>query len=262
VGKLALVLSGGGARGAFQAGALIEVLSYFERTGRRINILSGTSVGALNGLAIAQANTLAAARAEIESQWKNLANEDIYQIRGWEIFGLILKFATTRMDRWPNVPGVDSLFDNTPLYKRYVQSYLNMDLIRARNTVDEFFVSLCSLSTGEAYHRSITSEPDERKAREYIMASTITTVAYPPVRTVVDDPEIPSHLRNIPQYYADGGISNKTPLKAILSSTPIRVIRTKPSIASGGSFRMSSRSSCARHSSCCPTSTSCGTLRQ
>jgi predicted acylesterase/phospholipase RssA len=232
VSKLALVLSGGGARGAFQAGALIEVLSYFEQTGRRINILSGTSVGALNGMAIAQASTLAAARTEIERQWSTLTNKEIYQVRGWEIFGLMLKFATTRMDLWPTVPGVDSLFDNTPLYKRFVESYLKMEVIRARPTVDDFFVSLCSLNTGEAYHKSITNEPDEEKARDYIMASTITTVAYPPVRTVLEDPEIPPHLRGIPQFYADGGISNKTPLKAIFHAGDIEelyVINTYPS---------------------------------
>lgn len=231
MGKLALVLSGGGARGAFQAGALVELLSYFERTGRRINILSGTSVGALNGMGVAQANSLAAARAEIESQWRTVTNDEIYQIRGWEIFGLMLKFGTTRMDLWPTIKGVDSLFDNTPLYKRYVDSYLRMDLIRARHTVDDFFVSLCSLNTGETYHKSITTEPDEQKAKDYIMASTITTVAYPPVKTIVGDDEIPMHLRDIPQYYADGGISNKTPLKAIFHAGDIKelyVINTYP----------------------------------
>ncbi len=232
MGKLAVVLSGGGARGAFQAGAIVELLSYFERTGKRINILSGTSVGALTGMAIAQSPTMAAARAEIESQWKTLTNDEIYQVRGWEIFGLILKFATTRMDTWPTVSGVESLFDNTPLYNRYVGNYLNMDMIRARHTVDEFFVSLCSLNTGASYHKSISSEPDEEKAKDYIMASTITTVAYPPVRTIVDDPEIPPHLRAIPQLYADGGISNKTPLKAIFHAGDVEelyVVNTYPS---------------------------------
>jgi predicted acylesterase/phospholipase RssA len=232
VGKLALVLSGGGARGAFQAGALVELLSYLERNGKRINILSGTSVGALNGMALAQAPTLAAARAEVESQWKTLTNDEIYQIRGWEIFGLLLKFATTRMDRWPTVPAVDSLFDNTPLYKKFVANYLDLDKIRARQTVDEFFVSLCSLNTGEAYHKSITDEQNKTKAMEYIMASTITTVAYAPVKAVVDDPEIPDHLKDIPQLYADGGISNKTPLKAIFHAGDVEelyVINTYPS---------------------------------
>jgi NTE family protein len=232
VGKLALVLSGGGARGAFQAGALVVLLEYFERNGKRINILSGTSVGALNGMVIAQAPTLEAARGEIEQQWKRLRNKDVYKIRAWEIIKLILKFSTMRMDHWVTAGGVDSLFDNSPLYRRYVDGYLDLDKIRARATVDEFFVSLSSLNTGEAYMKSITRETDVLKAHEYIMASTITTVAYPPVRTIVHDPEIPLALASVPQLYADGGISNKTPLKAVLHTGDISelyVVNTYPS---------------------------------
>jgi predicted patatin/cPLA2 family phospholipase len=98
--------------------------------------------------------------------------------------------------------------------------------------VDEFYVSLCSLNTGEAYLKSLTAETDVRRAREYLMASTITTVAYPPVRAVVDDPGVPEHLRLVPQLYADGGISNKTPLKAIFHAGDISelfVVNTYPS---------------------------------
>lgn len=227
-----MVLSGGGARGAFQAGALVELLEYFERTGKRINVLSGTSVGALNGMSIAQEPTLAAARAEIENQWKHLTNDDIYKIRGWEIFGLILKFATTRMDLWPTVPGVDSLFDNRSLYKKYVEGYFRPEGIWARATVDQFYVSLSSLNTGAAYLKSITDERDVTRAKQYIMASTITTVAYPPVKMMMDDPDIPEPLASIPQLYADGGISNKTPLKHILKVggiSELYVVNTYPS---------------------------------
>lgn len=231
-GRLALVLSGGGARGAFQAGVLVELLDYFDRTGRRINILSGTSVGALNGMSIAQSPNLAAARDEVEYWWRRLTNDDVYQIRGWEIFGLMLKFATTRMDKWPSVPGVDSLFDNTPLYKTFIQNYFKPEMVWQRNTVDEFYVSLSSLNTGEAYVKSITDEQNVQKAMEYIMASTITTVAYPPVKTIVEDPELPPHLATVPQLYADGGISNKTPLKSVLKLGRIAelfVVNTYPS---------------------------------
>lgn len=231
-GKLALILSGGGARGAFQAGALVELLEYFDRTGKRINILAGTSVGALNGMCIAQSPSLKEARDEIEQQWRRLTNDDVYKIRGWELFGLFLKFATTGMDRWPSIPGPDSLFDNTPLYNRFIRNYFNHDAVRSRGTVDDFYVSLCSLNTGEAYLKSITTESDVEKARQYIMASTITTVAYPPVRTTTEDPAIPPGLRDVPQLYADGGISNKTPLKPILKSgniSELYVVNTYPS---------------------------------
>ncbi len=235
MGKIAVVLSGGGARGAFQAGALVELLGYFEKTGKRINILSGTSVGALNGMSVAQAADLRGAALDIEQQWKHLTNPDVYKIRGWEIFGLILKFATTRMDRWPLVSGTDSLFDNTPLYDKYIKGYFRHDLVKARRTVDEFYVSLSSLNTGAAYVRSITDEPDTNKAMEYIMASTITTVAYSPVRTIVDDPRIPPSLRGVRQLYADGGISNKTPLKSVLhlgGVSELYVVNTYPSYPS------------------------------
>lgn len=231
MGKLALVLSGGGARGAFQAGALVELLAYFERTNRRINILSGTSVGALNGMSIAQAPSLADARREIEYHWKRISNDDIYKVRGWGIFALFLRFAVHRLERWPSLKGVDSIFDNTPLYTKYVENYLDLDAIRSRRTVDDFFVSLTSLNTGAAYLQCLTTEPDREKAKEYIMASTITTVAYPPVRTVVMDPDIPEHLQDTPQLYADGGISNKTPLKTILQTGDISelyVVNTYP----------------------------------
>ena len=230
--RLALILSGGGARGAFQAGALVELLGWLEQRGKRIHILSGTSVGALNGMSIAQAESLGAAALEIERQWKVLTNPDIYQVRGWEIFGLLLKFATTRMDRWPFLSGVDSLFDNTPLYDRYVKNYFRHDMVKARRTVDQFYVSLSSLNTGAAYLRSITDEPDTETAMRYIMASTITTVAYPPVKMVLDDPLLPASVRGVPQYYADGGISNKTPLRSILSAgapDEMFVVNTYPS---------------------------------
>jgi hypothetical protein len=53
----------------------------------------------------------------------------------------MLKFAMTSMDRWASVPGVDSLFDNSPLYRKYAEEYLRPDLIRQRRTVDQFYVS-------------------------------------------------------------------------------------------------------------------------
>jgi NTE family protein len=232
VGQLALILSGGGARGAFQAGALVELLNYFHRAGKRINLLSGTSVGALNGMSIAQAPDLPAAAAEIERQWKKLTNPDVYKIRGWEIVGLMMKFATTPMDRWPSVRGVDSIFDNTPLYETYVKDYFRHDLVKARRTVDEFFVNLSSLNTGAAYVASITREESTERAMKFIMASTITTVAYPPVEMVFNDVRLPASVRHLPQKYADGGISNKTPLSSVLHLSGVNevyVVNTYPS---------------------------------
>jgi NTE family protein len=46
--RVALVLAGGGARGAYEAGALSMLLPVLEQRGERPRIMIGTSVGALN----------------------------------------------------------------------------------------------------------------------------------------------------------------------------------------------------------------------
>ena len=47
-GGVALVLAGGGARGAYEIGALSVLLPALERRGERVEVLVGTSVGAIN----------------------------------------------------------------------------------------------------------------------------------------------------------------------------------------------------------------------
>jgi NTE family protein len=46
--KVGLVLAGGGARGAYEAGALSVLLPALEARGERPGVLLGTSVGAVN----------------------------------------------------------------------------------------------------------------------------------------------------------------------------------------------------------------------
>src|SRR3954447_18989266 len=45
---IALVLAGGGARGAYEVGALSVLLPALEERGERVSLVLGTSVGALN----------------------------------------------------------------------------------------------------------------------------------------------------------------------------------------------------------------------
>ena len=47
--EVGLVLAGGGARGAYEAGALATLLPYLEQRGERPGVVLGTSIGALNG---------------------------------------------------------------------------------------------------------------------------------------------------------------------------------------------------------------------
>src|SRR4051794_23102151 len=61
--KIALVLAGGGARGAYEAGALTVLLPELERRGQRPTLVFGTSVGALNAAFVAATAHLPAGEA-------------------------------------------------------------------------------------------------------------------------------------------------------------------------------------------------------
>lgn len=74
--KRGLVLSGGGAKGAFQAG----VLSALCRNGIQFDFIVGTSVGALNAAAMAFAGI-----DELVSIWSRIRKSDVFLDQWWKL---------------------------------------------------------------------------------------------------------------------------------------------------------------------------------
>src|SRR4051795_5559397 len=83
---LALVLSGGGARGAYEVGVLRYVLGKLApRLGdfARPRIFSGTSVGAINACALAAHHDVRDfAIGQLAEKWQELGLDQIFR-RGW-----------------------------------------------------------------------------------------------------------------------------------------------------------------------------------
>lgn len=172
----ALVLSGGGSRGAYQIGALRRLLVE-ER--RDYEILAGVSVGALNAgfLAHASAGKLAERFVDLDRLWSGLDTPRIYKKRpGGEAAGL-----------WAL-----SIFDSSPLVD-LVLGVCNAEAIRASGR--KLRVGAVNLETGE--YRSAT-ESDPRIAW-WILASSSFPVFFLPIK--IDG-----------QLWTDGGVRNVTPI--------------------------------------------------
>lgn len=107
--QIALVLSGGGAKGAFQVGAL-EV--FFDQD-YEFDVISGVSVGALNGAMIATRQF-----SELQQLWQSIRKSDI--LRSRPIAGVIKQFVLYKMGISSPPRGVH---DHKPL-KRLLSSYL------------------------------------------------------------------------------------------------------------------------------------------
>lgn len=76
--KRALVLSGGGGRGAYHLG----VLTYLEKVGWRPDILVGTSIGAVNAATLGSGIPLSGLR----ERWLDLRTGDVQKMRADDVF--------------------------------------------------------------------------------------------------------------------------------------------------------------------------------
>ncbi|MDR1137334.1 MAG: patatin-like phospholipase family protein, partial [Synergistaceae bacterium] len=69
--SIGLVLSGGGAKGAYQAG-IVKALAEMNVP---ISAISGASIGALNGAVAAASESLSDAALRLEKLWKAIADD-------------------------------------------------------------------------------------------------------------------------------------------------------------------------------------------
>ena len=113
---LALVLSGGGARGAYEAGVLRYALGKLTpRQGSSAvpRIFCGTSVGAINACALAARARLPDLGVRLLAErWESLLLEDVFQL-GWGDLAAIARWLLGKV----GPDGIASLLDARPLAK-------------------------------------------------------------------------------------------------------------------------------------------------
>jgi NTE family protein len=149
--KIALVLSGGGAKGAFQCGA--EKYAR-EVKGYKWDIIAGVSVGALNGAMLAMEKY-----ERLFEVWNTISDAQVYT-GGFNIWsGIKLLF------------GAKSFYGNDPL-KRMLQKEMEPDKI-----VADLRVGVVSLVTGEY----VEFRADSPSLLEAVLASTVMPVVWTPV---------------------------------------------------------------------------------
>jgi len=149
--KTALVLSGGGAKGAFQCGA--EKYAR-EVKGYHWDIIAGVSVGALNGAMLAMEKY-----QRLFEIWNTISNDKVYT-GGFNLLSLVkLLF------------GAKSFYGNGPLRRMLLQE-LEPEEIKA-----DLRIGAVSLETGE-YVEFRGDDPDIAEA---ILASTVMPIIWTPL---------------------------------------------------------------------------------
>lgn len=162
----ALVLSGGGGRGAYHVGAL----RFLEEHDWYPDIIVGTSIGAVNGAAIASGHS----SHSLWSLWQRLTTDDV-QRRAWKLFS---------PDEW------DHLLDTSPLRKTLVEEgWIDLSRINAENPSHHLRITVVEAETGQlrVFGNSCDDLPGSHCEQveltlDHILASCSIPVVYPPTR--------------------------------------------------------------------------------
>ncbi len=124
---IGIVLSGGGSRAAYQAGALKALSSYFKEQKDAKWVIMGSSIGAINGLLFGAGLSKGIDESifEIEKLWKERTFKNTFRGSPSMAFLRAIKVAILQyMSPGPN-PSSDAVFDPSPLQES-IDDVLNM----------------------------------------------------------------------------------------------------------------------------------------
>jgi NTE family protein len=186
--ELAVVLSGGGAKGAFQVGVLDELIS---NRGVKIDIFCGVSTGAIQALGGAMNDM-----PGLLNQWLSIrGNSDVYKKRTLGVVEGIL--------------GADSLYDAAPI-KAKIKAYANVPKLKAAKRI--LRVGVVSLATGQYV------DIDEKNPNigDWVYASCAQPPFFQPLKS--------RDANGVTEQWVDGGVRNITPLSSAMALKPRAVL--------------------------------------
>lgn len=214
--KIALLLTGGGARAAYQVGVLKAIAQQYSRNSKSpFQIICGTSAGAINGTAVAcYASCFHLGVRKLEWIWKNFHTHHVYYSDYFRTtYHLLRGFLSAFQADYANHKPV-SLLDNKPL-KLLLNELLDLKRLD-RNIMGGYLDSVSVTASCYNSGDSITffqskDAPEWQRSRRcgqrtllgihHLMASAAIPLVMPSVR-------INQH------YYGDGSVNQLAPLSA------------------------------------------------
>jgi NTE family protein len=221
-GDLAAVLTGGGARGAYQVGVLRALARHFP--GLRIPVLFGVSAGAVNATFLAQhQGTFAEAAEDLAARWTSLTPEQVFRVDASQLASngahWLLRLASGGRLAARSTRG---LVDTQPLREflertlgaRSGEQLAGIEANLARGSLRALALGTTNYATGQSIiwiqgREIATWERPKRRSMhtrigvEHIMASAALPLFFPAVRIGQD-------------WYGDGGLRLTAPLSPAL----------------------------------------------
>jgi len=222
-----LVLSGGGARAAYQAGALRAIAAIVgKRHSRPFPVICGTSAGAINAAALAtHAEDFRRGVARLLRWWRRIDVADVYRADFATLSRHGVRFLAAMTGAGTAPESAASMLDNAPLAD-LLAKVADLDRVAAAvstGALSALGINATSYNTGQAvtFFQSAAGHPGWKRTRRrgepaaltiaHLMASTAIPFIFPAVRVGED-------------FYMDGSVRQITPLSPALHLGARRIL--------------------------------------
>jgi NTE family protein len=225
--KPALVLSGGGARGAYQVGVLKAIADLHAKNARNpFSIISGTSAGAINAVALAaSANNFRLAVKKVEKIWGSLHVDNVYRAGTWDLLSgpgrLLLSMFNQGIGRRRPL----SLLNNDPLRELLLQSiqFKNIQKRIDKGYLDAVGVSATGYTSGE----SVTFFQGRPGIEKWRQGRRVGVPAQLDVSHILGSSAIPLVLppeKISREYFGDGALRQLAPISPVIRMGADRIL--------------------------------------
>jgi NTE family protein len=225
--ELALVLTGGGARAAYQVGALRAIGDLWRGARAPFRIFSGVSAGAINAVSLASgADEFAVAAERLGDVWRSLSPDRVYRTDTRRMLGISSRWikdlsaagmlGTSRMNYLLDTEPLRELLGRTLPFSRISQHFRS-------GALRGVAVSATSYSTGlgvtffdgvrdvQPWYRSTRIAVRQRLRLPHVLASTAIPIFFPPVK-----------VRGL--FYGDGCVRMPAPLSPAIHLGADRIL--------------------------------------
>ncbi len=225
--KTGLVLTGGGARAAYQVGVLQGIATILDEAGWRpqrnpYDIICGTSAGAINATALAcHADNFEEGLRRVLHVWENFSADQVYRadslgvIRSGARWLSLLSFGWV-LRKW-RAHSPNSLLDNTPLVTllNRMLNFPRLDAALIDGALHALAVSASSYTAGQHitfFQTEADIEPWVRSQRvalrsqigvEHLLASSAIPLIFP---------AMPIYCNGRREYFGDGSMRQLAPI--------------------------------------------------
>lgn len=215
--KTGLFLTGGGARGAYQAGVIKALAEITPQHKMPFKVLSGTSTGAINAAFIgAQADDFNKGARLLTRVWSQMTCQQVFQASNTALFCAVLRtLKETILNRVPREG--QYLLDTEPL-RHLIDEHIDLKALNRfidQKIYDSFSIGSLNYHTTESitFFNSNTSLNERARYRyrsqktqittDHVMASSAIPIFFPPIK--IKD-----------QFYGDGSLRNYHPLRSLI----------------------------------------------